>query len=139
MGITNVLITGEISAVETYSIAVDKSLSEPAVGPLRQIQAEHKKHAEQLTSIVLSAGSTPSMSSGAWGHIVTLIDNSAALIGESSAVSALVVGEILGRDLYRDHLGRDNFSPEVAQLIKKTNLPSIDRNLAALEAIKESS
>ena len=134
----NAMISGELSAVETYAVALDKFRTEPAVGSLRQIQADHQAFAEELTTIVRQSGGIPALKSGTWGNIVVLVETSAALFGEDSAITALATGEKLGRELYEESLSKDEFSPEVRQLAVEKVLPALERHLTTLEAIKDS-
>ena len=66
----NSLLRGEISAAETYRMAIDKATaSESATantGLLRQIQEEHGRAAQGIRDRIRELGGEASDSSGAW-------------------------------------------------------------------------
>ncbi len=66
----NSLLRGEISAAETYRMAIEKIADGDASGNvqvLRQMQEEHGRAAQELRERIRSLGGEPSDSSGAWG------------------------------------------------------------------------
>src|SRR3712207_9038667 len=66
----NSLLRGEISAAETYRMAIDKvadSNQAANAGLLREIQEEHGRAAQGLRDRIRELGGEASDSSGAWG------------------------------------------------------------------------
>jgi len=66
----NSLLRGEISAAETYRMAIDKIVASPNsdnVGLLREIQEEHGRAAQGIRDRIRELGGEASDSSGAWG------------------------------------------------------------------------
>src|SRR5438552_4967653 len=66
----NSLLRGEISAAETYRMAIDKVADGDNVanaGLLREIQEEHGRAAQGIRDRIRELGGEPSDSSGAWG------------------------------------------------------------------------
>ena len=66
----NSLLRGEISAAETYRMAIDKVADNAAAnaGLLREIQAEHGRAAQGIRDRIRELGGEASDSSGAGAH-----------------------------------------------------------------------
>src|SRR5436190_2581964 len=109
----NGLLRGELSAVETYTQALDafKTGAERAV--LERIRAGHADSARQLHHHVLSMGGLPSTSSGAWGAFAKTVEGTAKMLGASTALNALQAGEEHGRREYQDALESDHIMDEI--------------------------
>jgi hypothetical protein len=95
--VCNSLLRGEISAVETYSRAIEKHASSPVVEELRRIRSEHTRAANLLSANVREMGGEPERDSGAWGMLTAAIQGTANLFGPESAVESLQKGEEIGR------------------------------------------
>src|SRR6266550_7020304 len=66
----NSLLRGEISAAETYRMAIDKIVASPNsenVGLLREIQEEHGRAAQGIRDRITELGGEASDTSGTWG------------------------------------------------------------------------
>src|SRR5688500_16233463 len=68
----NSFLRGEISAAETYRMAIEKASQSddrhaPDVSLLREIQQEHGRAAQALRDRIRELGGEASDSSGAWG------------------------------------------------------------------------
>src|SRR5438552_11745555 len=67
----NSFLRGEISAAETYRMAIDKVADDRAstsnLGLLREIQEEHGRAAQAIRERIRELGGEASDSSGAWG------------------------------------------------------------------------
>src|SRR5689334_20746729 len=67
----NSFLRGEISAAETYRMAIDKAgdsdKNAANIGLLRGIQEEHGRAAQAIRDRIRELGGEPSDSSGAWG------------------------------------------------------------------------
>lgn len=100
----NMLLRGEMSAVETYEQAIDKlrSNSQRGIPLLQQLMSSHRTRADLLTTEVRRMGGEPSESSGPWGAFAKLFEGAAELFGEKSAIAALEEGEDHGLKQYRD-------------------------------------
>jgi demethoxyubiquinone hydroxylase (CLK1/Coq7/Cat5 family) len=96
----NSLLQGELSAVETYNMALEK-ITEPAVNAvLLENRDCHSDRAVKLESMVSAVGGTPAKSSGAWGAFAKLVEAGATILGTSSALGSLKEGEDQGLDSY---------------------------------------
>ena len=84
----NSLLRGEISAAETYRMAIDKVAdtgNAPNAGLLREIQEEHGRAAQGIRDRIRELGGEPSDSSGAWGAWAKTVQGTANLFGDGTA------------------------------------------------------
>jgi hypothetical protein len=132
----NSFLRGELSAAETYRLALDRLDHTDHRGTLVQCSRSHEERARLLMEAIQGRGGEPAHDSGAWGSLVRLIERSAAAIGEKAAISALEEGEDHGRDDYLRDL--DNLEPSARQLIEFTILPEQRRTHDAIKAVKRS-
>jgi hypothetical protein len=65
----NMLLAGEISAVETYEIAMKAAQHEDAKAALITCQNSHSERVDRLTDCVMDLGGTPATSAGVWGPL----------------------------------------------------------------------
>jgi rubrerythrin len=99
-------LRGELSAVETYTQALEKARSDPERGSemqqLSRILEDHRRAATQLRTLVQQMGGTPSEDSGAWGAWSKTVMGAAKMFGDAAALKALKEGEESGLKDYRD-------------------------------------
>lgn len=129
----NALLRGEISAVETYSQAIDKFDTMGADTALERIRVEHQQNVFELHKFVTDHNAEPSVGSGAWGGFVQALEGAATLLGESSALKILQAGEEHGISQYENALASAEVSQEAKMLIKRTLLPSLSGHLTELQ------
>jgi hypothetical protein len=132
----NSFLRGELSAVETYRLALERLEQSEFRPSLVQCTRSHEERARLLTEAILGRGGDPADSSGAWGSLVRMIERSAASISESAAISVLVEGEDHGRDDYLRDL--DNLEPSARQLVEFAILPEQRRTHDTIKAVKRS-
>ena len=116
----NSLLRGEISAAETYRMAIEKlSDSDKAavssVGLLRQMQEEHGRAAQALRDRIRELGGEASDSSGVWGVWAKFTQVSANLFGDGASLKSLKEGEEHGLKDYQEAL--DDVDSTSAELI----------------------
>ncbi len=133
--ILNSLLRGEISAVETYTQAIEKFTGEHEGGALNRVKAEHEESVAILRELVTQAGGTPDSSSGAWGAFAKAVEGTAKLLGESTVLKALVEGEEHGIKEYEDALLNEDVSNEAKDSIRDALLPDLYDHVATLEAL----
>jgi uncharacterized protein (TIGR02284 family) len=130
----NSLLRGEISAAETYRMAMDKVGSSPSVAPdaslLREMQAEHGKAAQALRHRISALGGQASDSSGAWGAWAQTVQGTMNLFGDTSALKSLKEGEEHGLKDYQEAL--DDVDTQTAQLIRGELIPAQQRHIDVL-------
>jgi bacterioferritin (cytochrome b1) len=112
----NNLLSGELSAIETYHQALDQFADSPDRAILWNILEDHEDNADQLREQILAMGGLPDENSGAWGAFATAVEGSAGLLVNSAALLALIEGEEHGRNEYEAALD----DPDVSEEAKST-------------------
>src|SRR5437016_5606079 len=85
----NRLLAGEMSACETYDVAIDKVTDEQLKQQLIELEENHKRRVEMLRGEIARLDAEPVQTSGAWGRIARFLEGSAVLFGDKAAVSLL--------------------------------------------------
>lgn len=134
----NSFLRGEISAAETYRIAIDKagdsSNNAANVGLLRGIQEEHGRAAQAVRDRIRELGGEPSDSSGAWGAWAKLVEGAASLFGgDAGSLKALKEGEEHGLKDYNE--GLDDIDVTSAELVQNQLIPSQQRHINLLDQL----
>jgi hypothetical protein len=133
------LLRGEMSAIETYRMAIQKleGSAEPGVADLQRIQRDHRDAADAIWHRLERKGERPSEGSGAWGAFAKAVEGTAKLFGNKPAIKALWEGEQHGLEEYREALREDGISTELDRLLRdfvirqESHLQILDRLLAA--------
>jgi len=116
----NTLLGGELSAVETYDLAIKRDFDGNTLECLNSCRASHAFRVEKLKQCVVETGGNPSTSSGPWGAFAALVQNSA-----SSAHDALALLEQLEAErLVQYEAQREIAPPMVNTLIVGELLPA---------------
>jgi hypothetical protein len=134
--VCNSLLRGELSAVETYSQAIEKFGFSAAENDLRRIRSEHAHSANRLSASVRDMGGEPDHDSGAWGLFATAVQGAANLFGPDSAIESLRRGEETGRGDYQDALLEDEMTVDCKLMIREKLLPRIIHHIATLENLE---
>jgi hypothetical protein len=135
----NSLLRGEISAAETYRMAIDKAAdgdstaSSSNLGMLREIQEEHGRAAQALRDRIRELGGEPSDSSGPWGAWAKFTQGTANLFGDAASLKSLKEGEEHGLKDYRE--GADDVDVASAQLIENQLIPAQQRHINLLDQL----
>ena len=131
----NSLLRGEISSVETYEQAIRKIDDEHAsdATALRAIAQEHGEAAQALRDQVLRLGAEADDSSGPWGAWAKIVEGTAKLFGDASALKALKEGEEHGLKDYREAL--DDVDEPARALITTQLIPNQVRHIAVLDGM----
>jgi hypothetical protein len=132
------LLRGEMSAIETYRMAIEKleGSNEPGVSELQRIQRDHRDAADALWQRLERKGERPSEGSGAWGAFAKAVEGTAKLFGNAAAIKALKEGEEHGLGEYREALDGDAIAAELETLLRgfisrqQQHLQILDRMLA---------
>jgi uncharacterized protein (TIGR02284 family) len=132
----NSLLRGEISAAETYRMAIEK-VSDGNVADdvqvLRQMQEEHGRAAQELRERIRSLGGEPSDSSGAWGAWAQTVQGTMNLFGDAAALKSLKEGEEHGLKDYQEAL--DGTDPLTASLIQSELIPNQQKHIDMLDQL----
>ena len=134
----NSLLRGEISAAETYRMAIDK-LNDPdkgtaaSAGLLSQIQEEHGRACQALRDRIRELGGEPSDSSGAWGAWAKLTQGTSNLLGDTAALKSLKEGEEHGLKDYQEAV--DDIDASSADLVQNQLIPAQKRHITLLDQL----
>ena len=134
----NSLLRGEISAAETYRMAIDKvadSNNAANAGLLREIQEEHGRAAQGLRDRIRELGGEASDSSGAWGVWAKTVQGTMNLFGDASSLKALKEGEEHGLKDYQEAL--DDVDSVSRQLMETQFIPNQQRHIALLNQLMD--
>lgn len=131
--VCNQLLRGELSAVETYSQAMEKFADEPAHLTLAGIRSDHQLSVSCLRQHLLDMGANPDDTSGAWGTFAQVVEGTAKVFGESPALAALKQGEEMGARDYRAALENEDVMTSVKDEIRKLLLPRIESHINTLD------
>lgn len=138
----NSFLRGEISAAETYRIALEK-IEKPSdtnktdlvagTGLLREIQNEHGRAIHSLRDRIKELGGTPSDSSGAWGAWAKMTTNVSSLFGDAGSLKILKEGEEHGLKDYQE--GLDDVDMTSAELVQNQLIPAQQRHINLLDQL----
>lgn len=135
--VCNGLLRGELSAVETYSQAIEKFPGSAVVETLREIRSEHSLSASRLSSNVRDMGGEPEKNSGPWGIFATAIQGTANLFGAGSAMESLKKGEEAGHKDYLAALLNDDVMEDCKNMIRNELMPPLMNHIATLDNLEE--
>ena len=135
----NSLLRGEISAAETYRMAIDRvagSDSPANAALLREIQEEHGRAAQAVRDRIRELGGQATDSSGAWGAWARTVQATMNLFGDSSSLTALKEGEEHGLKDYNDAISALDATSQ--QLVQNQLIPQQQRHIDLLDQIIKS-
>ena len=131
----NSFLRGEISAAETYKMAIDKAAKSDdtaaSMGLLREIQEEHGRAAQALRDRIRELGGEPSDSSGAWGAWAKFTQGTANLLGDAASLKSLKEGEEHGLKDYEE--GADDMDATSMELVTNQLVPAQQRHIMLLD------
>lgn len=131
----NLFLKNELSAVETYQQCIKKLDDEKIASGLADLQNSHQRRVQLLRQKIAELGGDPVDSSGLWGSFAKMVEGSATVFGDKSAIAALEEGEDRGRDNYIDK--SDELSPEVQRFVNAELLPEQRRSHDMLNRIQQ--
>jgi uncharacterized protein (TIGR02284 family) len=137
VGRLNSFLRGEISAVETYRMALDKLQGSQNRAILQENLRSHESRVALLRDYVMQLGGQPATSSGAWGAVTKLWTGGAAIMGEGPVISALEEGEDHGMRDYRDNTALADLDRQSLNLVTNQLLPEQQRTHRALSSLKQ--
>jgi hypothetical protein len=130
----NALLRGEISAAETYDLAISKFEGRATAVELRRIRDEHHAAMSMLRDRVRANGGEPADSSGAWGTFVSVLTGTAMAFGMKPVLTALRQGEEHGISEYQKAANSD-LSDGCRSLIEAELLPMCRQHVSSLEQL----
>ena len=102
----NSFLRGEMSAVETYQMALDK-LDKVSLAR-DELLANLKSHQDRVMALqdaIVAVGGTPAKGSGPWGAFAKAVEGTAKILGDKATVAALEEGEDHGLKDYKVDAG----------------------------------
>jgi hypothetical protein len=132
----NSLLRGELSAVDTYDLAIDKA--DDSTGNhhrLETIRADHSDHIRFLQRAITTLGGEHSPGPGAWGAYATVVEATASLFGDAASLKALKEGEEHGLKEYREALEVPELPADVRTTIAQQMIPAQQRHIESLDSL----
>jgi hypothetical protein len=131
----NSFLRGEISAVETYRMALDKlDRDSPARVELETNLRSHQERVSILQDAIRAGGGEPANGSGPWGVFAKVVEGGARVLGDKVAISALEEGEDHGLKDYRSDL--DELEADARMLVSGRLLPLQQQTHDRMSALK---
>jgi uncharacterized protein (TIGR02284 family) len=130
----NSLLRGEISAAETYDLAIGQFEGKADAVELRRIRDEHHAAMSMLRDRVREAGGEPADDSGAWGTFASVLTGAAMAFGAKPVLKALKQGEEHGISAYQKAINSD-ISAESRRLIENELLPLCRQHVTSLKLL----
>lgn len=132
----NSFLRGEMAAVETYRIALEKlDSASSARAQLENARASHIQRVSKLEAKIRQLGGVPAENAGAWGALTKAIEGGAAMLGEKAAVAALEEGEDHGVNDYRVDL--DALDTPTRQMVITELMPLQQETHRMLSELKD--
>jgi hypothetical protein len=125
---------GELSAVETYELAL-KSIDHVGLHhTLQELLSSHARRAELVRDQISRLGLEMPKSSGAWGTFTKAVQAGADLLGDRAAIAVLEEGEDRGLARYTSDLA--GCDPKTRKLIEEQLLPEQQRTHQLCKTLK---
>jgi hypothetical protein len=132
----NHFLRGEIAAVETYRMALDKlDNTSTARSELETCLQSHQSRVTLLRDAIIAVGGTPADGSGPWGVFAKAVEGGARVLGDKVAVSALEEGEDHGVKEYRTDLS--DLDASARMLITSRLAPEQQRTHDRMSSLKK--
>lgn len=137
----NSLLRGEISAAETYRMAIDregnsKNPQNARIELLRKVCEEHDQAAQSLRDRIRELGAEASDSSGPWGVWAKFTQGSAGLFGDAAALKSLKEAEMHGLKDYQEAV--EAMDATSADLIRNQLVAARQRHIQLLDQLIDS-
>lgn len=130
----NLILRGEISALETYASAMKKFTDEPTLAELSRIHGEHQDSVTMLRDQVVELGGEPSSGSGWWGSFTTALVGGSKLLGPQTVLSTLKQGEDHGTGEYQRAIADPKLSTDLKSKFS-TELAKCHTHISSLESL----
>lgn len=131
----NSFLRGEMSAVETYRMALDKlDRTSIARDELLINLKSHQDRVMALQDAILAIGGKPAKSSGPWGAFAKTVEGAAKTLGDKVAIAALEEGEDHGLKDYKADI--DDLDPDCRQIVVAQLIPMQQESHDRLSALK---
>jgi demethoxyubiquinone hydroxylase (CLK1/Coq7/Cat5 family) len=130
----NQLLRSELSAVETYRLALEKINDANIRATLEDNRRLHALRCDLLKNRILAIGGKPDHTSGLWGAFAKLMQAGAKLLGTKTAIAALEEGEDRGLREYRESVLR--LDAETRQFVESQLIAGQESTHRAVSGLK---
>ena len=133
----NSFLRGELSAVETYLMALDKLEANDPTRP--EVEANLTSHQDRVIALreaITQLGGKPAESSGPWGAFAKAVEGTAKVFGEKAAIAALEEGEDHGLKDYKKEIEDDDLDISSRALLSGRLLPEQQLTHDRMSALK---
>jgi bacterioferritin (cytochrome b1) len=89
----NSLLRAELTAIETYELALKDRAAFSGKTELSQCLLSHMERAQILRDRIEALGGVPTQNAGLWGAFATVVEKGAIVLGDDVAIRALEEGE----------------------------------------------
>lgn len=128
----NLHLRGEISAIDTYTHAIEVFSESACTHVMATIRSVHHRNADALRKWVIVAGAKPSSQSGLWSTLIRKAEGASTWLGETSTLKNLQREEERDWKAYQRTLKVQDVSIETKLLIQDELIPHITANIIAL-------
>jgi uncharacterized protein (TIGR02284 family) len=130
----NSLLRGEISATETYTLALEKLPNDVTLEEIRRLRDDHRSAANTWRQHIHQFGGEPVQGSGAWGLFAKATQGVATIFGKEAVLKTLKEGEERGLTDYENALKKEDLPLECQQLIR-TLIPQTQEHVRLLDGM----
>jgi len=132
----NHFLRGEIAAVETYRMALQKlDAGSVARSEIETCLQSHQSRVMLLREAIITAGGTPADGSGPWGVFAKAVEGGARILGDKVAVAALEEGEDHGVKDYK--IQDTDLDASVRALVASRLAPEQQRTHDRMSSLKK--
>ena len=127
------LLSGELSAIDAYNLAIEKVKDADLVPTLEQCRNSHALRIQSLRQRMEDHGMQPLRSAGWWGTFTLAIEGGATMISDKVAMSVLAAGEDFGHEQYTEHM--KDLDTESFTLVENELLPAQTETLEIMKGL----
>ncbi|MEW5917378.1 MAG: DUF2383 domain-containing protein [Gemmatimonadota bacterium] len=129
----NSLLRGEISAANTYGLAIPQVTASRSADAerLRSIAREHDATVKHIREVIVQFGGTPDEATTVWPPFVRSVSGPGHVFVEAAALKALKDGEEQGLEAY--HSALDNLNAETVTFVRESVIPARMRHITTLD------
>ena len=127
-------LRGELSAGETYELALKNVTHVSVHQTLQEIYVNHSRRTDQIRDKIRRLGAEPAKSSGVWGAFAKVFQAGADLLGDRTAIAALEEGEDRMLKVYTTDL--ENCDATTRRFIETDLLPAQQHTHELCSALK---
>jgi hypothetical protein len=132
----NHFLRGEMSAVETYKLALDHlEANTHARSNLETCLQSHQQRVSLLRQAIAKLGGVAETSSPAWPTVVSILEGSHETIGDKAAIAAIEEGETLELEDYRKDLA--SLDSGTKPLVEQHLLPRQQQTQYAISELRK--